>query len=44
MTAVRMNTAWIEMKYPQAPIAAAATPLPMEAKRALRPSRSPKAT
>ncbi len=42
-TAVRKNTAWFETKYPQAPIAAAATPLPIDAKRALRPSRAPKA-
>ena len=38
---VTMNTARAERKYPVAPIAAAASPLPIEAKRALRPSRSP---
>ena len=36
-----MKTARAERRYPQAPIAAAARPLPTEAKRALRPSRSP---
>jgi hypothetical protein len=39
-TAVTMNTDPAERKYPHAPMAAAARPLPMEAKRALRPSRS----
>jgi hypothetical protein len=41
--AVRKNTAWFETKYPHAPMAAAATPLPMEAKRAFRPRRPPRA-
>ena len=43
MMAVSMKTAWVEMRCPQAPIVAAATPPPMDAKRALRPIRSPKA-
>ncbi len=38
---VTMKTARAESRYPHAPIAAAAKPLPTEAKRALRPSRSP---
>ncbi len=42
-TAVRRNTAWLEIKKPHAPIAAAATPLPIEAKRAFRPNRAPNA-
>ena len=41
--AVTKKTARAERKYPYAPIAAAASPLPMAAKRALRPSRSPTA-
>ena len=39
--AVTKNTQRGESRYPTAPIPAAATPLPIEAKRALRPSRSP---
>jgi hypothetical protein len=38
--AVTRNTAWFDQKYPTAPIPAAARPLPIEAKRALRPNRS----
>ena len=41
--AVMKNTARADRKYPHAPIAAAASPLPTAAKRALRPSRSPMA-
>jgi hypothetical protein len=38
--AVTKNTARADRKYPQAPMAAAASPLPTAAKRALRPSLS----
>ena len=38
-TAVTKNTACADMKWPQAPMTPAARPLPMAAKRALRPSR-----
>src|SRR5215475_2247898 len=36
---VTRNTARLDNKYPNVPITAAATPAPMEAKRALRPNR-----
>src|SRR6185437_6309190 len=36
---VTRNTARLENRYPQVPIPTAATPLPIDAKRALRPSR-----
>jgi hypothetical protein len=39
--AVTRNTAWLDRKYPVAPIASADSPVPSDAKRALRPSRSP---
>ena len=39
--AVTKKTQPGESRYPMAPMAAAADPLPIEANRALRPSRSP---
>ena len=41
--AVRKNTAWFDMKWPDAPMAMAESPAPMEANRTLRPIRSPSA-
>ncbi len=38
---VTRNTERLDRRYPQVPITAAATPFPSEAKRALRPKRSP---
>src|ERR1700733_174422 len=38
---VTRNTERLDRRYPQVPITAAATPLPSDAKRALRPNRSP---